>query len=161
MPPDANCMRLRFLVVPLGYDLSGNKLRSIALAIFHQWMNKLSSIVLTIVLSLGKHHWMCCAEAAPATYILDAGFSATVLVIGAVVVEGIPAKVCGPGISITSKVVLVRVFSIRTHYGQHLAVLIKAKKLCVAAVRWVTAGGLCATSKRSGTANGWLSNTAQ
>ena len=56
-------------------------------------------------------------------HVFDASLCAIVLVVGAMVVEGVPTKVCGPGVSIVSKVLLVCVFSIRTHNGTHLAAL--------------------------------------
>lgn len=80
--------------------------------------------------------------------VIDTGLRTAVLVVGAVVVEGVPAEVCCPGISVASEDVVVRLSSIGAENALDLAALTKAKELRVASVRWVTGGGLSSTTQR-------------
>ena len=80
-------------------------------------------------------------------HVLDASLRAVVLVVGAVVVEGIPAKVRTPSCRIPCKVILIRLFAVRPHGGLHLAFFVQAEQLCITAVRWVCGSRLSRTAQ--------------
>ena len=69
--------------------------------------------------------------------VFDAGLGAIVLVIGAMVVEGITGEMRSPSCCITLYIFLARLCSIRQESGNDLSLIIEDEKLGVTAIRHI------------------------